>query len=102
MAIVMMSCMEMKLEEMTVTSQPNVPRSPIMDMAEMHVRSALFRTESRVLPAAIHYRVDYPEADDENWRKHTVLKREKGEIKISTRELKKLETFLREVDVDAC
>ena len=73
----------------------------IVDMAEMHMRSALFRTESRILPAAIHYRVDYPDSDNENWRKHTVLKRENGEIKISTRGLKKLETFLKEVDVDA-
>ena len=73
-----------------------------MDMAEMHLRSALFRTESRILPAAIHYRVDHPETDDRNWRRHTVLKKEKGDMKFSTRDLVKLDTFLKEVDVDAC
>lgn len=32
--------------------------------AEMKLRASLFRTESR----CSHYRLDYPEVDDENWR----------------------------------
>jgi fumarate reductase (CoM/CoB) subunit A len=42
----------------------------MVDVAEMIVRSALFRTESR----GAHYREDYPETDP-NWLKHTRIKK---------------------------
>ena len=38
-------------------------------VADLIVRCALSRKESR----GLHYMVDYPEQDDENWRKNTVL-----------------------------
>ena len=51
----------------------------MMDMAEVHVKSSLIRTESRLIPA--HYRVDYPEQDDENWgNKTVVVRRENGDM----------------------
>ncbi|SFT01558.1 Tat (twin-arginine translocation) pathway signal sequence [Sulfitobacter marinus] len=36
----------------------------MIESAEMKLRASLFRTESR----CSHYRLDYPEVDDENWR----------------------------------
>ena len=42
--------------------------------AEMRLRSALFRTESR----GNHYREDYPERDDENWLCWTRIRNEDG------------------------
>jgi succinate dehydrogenase/fumarate reductase flavoprotein subunit len=68
----------------------------IMDMAEMHMRSALFRKETRIVPLSVHYNIDYPETDDENWRVHTVLTRENGKMKLSKGELRKLNTTLKE------
>ncbi len=43
----------------------------LLDVAEATVRSALQRTESR----GAHMREDYPERDDQNWLKHTLIYR---------------------------
>jgi L-aspartate oxidase len=42
-------------------------------VAELVIRSALMRKESR----GLHYTIDYPEPDDQHWRKDTVI-RSKG------------------------
>jgi succinate dehydrogenase/fumarate reductase flavoprotein subunit len=44
--------------------------------AEMRLRSALFRTESR----GNHYREDYPRRDDPNWLAWTKIKEEQGKM----------------------
>ncbi len=44
-------------------------------VAELMVESALQRKESR----GLHYTLDYPERDDENWRRDTVLQKGAGE-----------------------
>ena len=50
-------------------------------IAEMHMRSALFRTESRLAP--MHYRTDYPKPDDANWKSVMVTAQKKdGEMEI--------------------
>ncbi|MCL2669700.1 MAG: FAD-binding protein [Syntrophaceae bacterium] len=51
----------------------------MLDCAEMIARSALFRTESR----GCHYRKDFPEMDNRDWLCHTLLKKEKGKMKLA-------------------
>jgi succinate dehydrogenase/fumarate reductase flavoprotein subunit len=46
--------------------------SSILDCAEMAAAASLFRTESRW--GLYHYRVDYPERDEMQWRCHTILR----------------------------
>jgi succinate dehydrogenase/fumarate reductase flavoprotein subunit len=48
--------------------------------AEMTLRSALMRMESR----GFHYREDYPKRDDKNWLKWVIAKQEAGKMVLST------------------
>ena len=54
------------------------------------LRSALFRKESRESRAGILHKTGYPERDDHNWLKHTVIRNEDGEMKLATKEVKRL------------
>jgi succinate dehydrogenase / fumarate reductase flavoprotein subunit len=42
----------------------------MLELAEIIVRGALARTESR----GSHYRLDYPKRDDVNWLQHTLAR----------------------------
>jgi succinate dehydrogenase / fumarate reductase flavoprotein subunit len=50
----------------------------LLDMAEVITVSALNRKESR----GGHAREDYPERDDQNWLKHTLIWKEDGKLKL--------------------
>jgi succinate dehydrogenase / fumarate reductase flavoprotein subunit len=51
----------------------------MLDCAEALVEGALAREESR----GAHYRTDFPERDDANWLKHTMLRKTSGGLELS-------------------
>ena len=57
----------------------------ILDCADMAAHASLFRTESRW--GLHHYRVDYPERDNDNWFYHTILKKKDGKMSTEKREV---------------
>jgi succinate dehydrogenase/fumarate reductase flavoprotein subunit len=57
-----------------------VEAAHMVTCAEMFLRSAMLRTESR----GSHLREDFPEIDNINWLKWIILTREKGAMKAST------------------
>ena len=61
----------------------------VLDMlvaCELLMRFSLFRKESRFMPTGFHYRIDYPERDDKNWARQTVIRNVNGKMQITTRE----------------
>jgi succinate dehydrogenase / fumarate reductase flavoprotein subunit len=53
----------------------------MLDCAEALVEGALAREESR----GAHYRTDFPERDDVNWLKHTMLRKTSGGLELNKR-----------------
>ena len=62
----------------------------IFTAVEMFLRAALFRKESRQNPCSILYKTEYPEQDDKNWLKHTVIRNKNGEMVLDTKEVRRL------------
>lgn len=55
----------------------------MLDCAEALVVGALAREESR----GAHFREDFPERDDVNWLKHTMLKRTSGGLELTKKDV---------------
>jgi succinate dehydrogenase/fumarate reductase flavoprotein subunit len=55
----------------------------MLDTAELTLRAAMFREESR----GHHNRTDFPETDDQNWRCHTVISQNGDAPKVSKRDV---------------
>lgn len=55
----------------------------LIDCGEMVAQAALFRTESRCAP--FHYRVDYPNKDDENWLAFVIARKDGEGMNLSKR-----------------
>jgi succinate dehydrogenase/fumarate reductase flavoprotein subunit len=60
----------------------------ILEIASVHAQASLARTETRMYPQ--HYRVDYPEQDDENWW---------GKVVVQNKQDGKLAYTLEKLDV---
>jgi len=56
----------------------------MLDLAEVIILGALNREETR----GSHYRLDFPERDDQNWLKHTLVTLTDGRPKISYKDVK--------------
>jgi succinate dehydrogenase/fumarate reductase flavoprotein subunit len=62
----------------------------LFTIAELHMQAALFRKESRFMPNGFHFRIDYPERDDKNWKKLSVIRNAGGKMQITARDPVKL------------
>lgn len=62
----------------------------IYQTVELFLRGALFRKESRSTKLSILYKTDYPERNDAEWLKHTLIQNRFGEPVISTKEVRRL------------
>ena len=59
-------------------------------VAEAHLQSALFRQESRSPTVSILYKRQYPDQDDKNWLKHTVVRNSEDGMTIDKKDVKRL------------
>ncbi len=71
-----------EIEELGATNPHDLMRTTevsfILDCAEMAARASLYRTESRW--GLYHFRLDYPEMDDENWFIHVNIRKGKAGV----------------------
>jgi L-aspartate oxidase len=63
-----------KLEKVVTLDQFAIENGNILTVAKLVAESALIRKESR----GAHYRSDFPQRDDEHWKKHVVLQKDAG------------------------
>ncbi len=62
----------------------------VFTVVEAFLRASLFRKESRRSPCSLFYKTEYPERDDKNWLKHTLIRNVSGEMKLSKRSVNRL------------
>ncbi len=63
----------------------------VFTIVELFLRAALFRKESRVIDfLSLLYKTDYPDQDDKNWLRHSVIRNVNGEMMVGAKEVKRL------------
>jgi succinate dehydrogenase/fumarate reductase flavoprotein subunit len=62
----------------------------IFMVVESCLRAALFRKESRISKTSILQKTGYPERDDKNWLKHTLIRYANGQMQLGTMAVKRL------------
>jgi len=62
----------------------------MLTLLEAASKSALFRTESR----GVHYRDDFPDCDNDNWLKETIIKQTEDGFKIETENIQPIHKSL--------
>jgi succinate dehydrogenase/fumarate reductase flavoprotein subunit len=62
----------------------------VFTVVEAFLRAALFRKESRHMTTSILHKTEYPDRDDKNWLKHTVIRNVDGDMKLTTMNVKRL------------
>jgi succinate dehydrogenase/fumarate reductase flavoprotein subunit len=60
-------------------------------IAKAHLTCALARKESRSPYVSVFYKRGYPGEDNENWRKHSVIRNEDGQMIHGTQEVRRLQ-----------
>ncbi|RED53066.1 L-aspartate oxidase [Cohnella lupini] len=65
---------QLPLLQLCLSKKEELEYANLLTCAMLVTEAALNREESR----GGHYREDYPQKDDMNWRRHTILNREKG------------------------
>ncbi|MFC5468552.1 L-aspartate oxidase [Cohnella suwonensis] len=65
---------QLPLFQLNLTKREELEYANLLTCALLVTEAALNREESR----GGHYREDFPQRDDQNWRKHTILNRESG------------------------
>lgn len=56
----------------------------MLDLCEMVLKAALLREETR----GHHFRSDFPDRNDETWLRHTIIRKERGEMKLWAKPVK--------------
>jgi succinate dehydrogenase/fumarate reductase flavoprotein subunit len=59
-------------------------------IAEASLRGGFLRKESRSPTVSIFYKRQYPDPDDRNWLKHTVVRNRGGEMQFGTKEVRRM------------
>jgi succinate dehydrogenase/fumarate reductase flavoprotein subunit len=60
-------------------------------LVEACLKAALFRKESRASAMSILSKTGYPDRDDKNWLKHTLIRNVNGEMDLRTKDVKRLD-----------
>jgi succinate dehydrogenase/fumarate reductase flavoprotein subunit len=63
----------------------------IFTVVETCLRASLFRKESRISKASMFHKTEYPERDDKNWLKHSLIRNVAGEMRVSTKSVKRMD-----------